>query len=270
MADAGRRLLRDRGSLRAGPGVCGITFMNQTIAARHIDADRDYSRLAADYDSIRFAHDAGRFLEQMDARIVRELVARTGARTVVDVPTGTGRVASYLAGSGVSVVGCDFTPAMLDVAKARKLPNQVAFHECDARSLPFADHSIECVVSLRFFHLFHRTERRPFVQEFERVLKPGGFVICSFTNGFYGGGINWLKKALLRKSVYFEHRNELASLFPGWRVVELRGNFFPWQRLLSYLGSERIVELSQQLTAKWPLNRVCWEKLYLLQAPDGR
>ncbi len=245
--------------------------MNQTtMAVARSESHRDYSALATDYDSIRFAHDAGRFLEMSDARVIQDLVRRAGARTVIDVPTGTGRVASYLADSGVAVIGCDFTPAMLDIAKARHLPNQIAFHECDAKALPFDDGSIDCIVCLRFFHLFPPEERRQFTAEFERVLKPGGFLICSFTNGFYGGGINWLKKLLRRKTVFYEMPGERASLFPGWGVAAVRGNFFPWQRFLPRLGSKTIVTLFQELTAKWPLNRMCWEKFYLLQTPARR
>jgi len=235
-----------------------------TIATQ---SHRDYTALAKDYDAIRFSRSGGTFLERMDADIIRDFVARTGARTIVDVPTGTGRIAAYVQGLGTDVIGCDLTTAMLDLAKARSLPNQIAFHECDAKSLPFASHSVDCIVSFRFFHLFHWTDRPQFVQEFQRVLKPGGFLICSFTNGFYAGGINWLKKALGYRTVHFEMPGELRSLFPGWRVVAARGNFLPGQRFLASLGSDRLVAFSQTLTAHWPLNRLCWERYLLLQAP---
>ena len=228
---------------------------------------RDYASLAKDYDDIRFSGTGGTFLERMDADIIRDFVARTGARTIVDIPTGTGRVASYVQPLGTDVIGCDLTPAMLELAKAKRLPNQIAFHDCDAKSLPFASHSVDCIVSLRFFHLFRWTDRPQFVQEFQRVLKPGGFVVCSFTNGFYGGGINWLKKALGYRTVHFEMPGEVRSLFPGWTVVAARGNFLPGQRFLTSLGPGTLVPFSQMLTAHWPLNRLCWERYLLLQAP---
>ena len=155
---------------------------------------------------------------------------------------------------------------MLNFARARKLPNQVGFNTCDAGELPFENGSVECIVSLRFFHLFRSAQRYVFTREFDRILRPGGHLICSFTNGWYLGGINFLCKAFGFRTVEFLYPGEMGRLFPGYEILALRGNFLPFQWTTSLLGV-KCESLSQWMTSRTTLNRVCWERYYLLRKP---
>ncbi len=93
---------------------------------------------------------------------------------VLDVATGTGNVALAAARAGARVTGCDLTPALLAIARARAEEDglEVAWHEADVEALPFADASFDAVLS-SFGAMF---APRPEVAAAElfRVLRPGG------------------------------------------------------------------------------------------------
>jgi ubiquinone/menaquinone biosynthesis C-methylase UbiE len=228
----------------------------------------DYTQIADTYDKNRFSGERGAYLYDLDRCIVRELVTRTNASSILDVPVGTGRVLDYLRDLPVQIVGCDATPAMLNQAKAHADEQHHTLQLADASCLPFESASFDCVISLRFFHLFPPEQRHVFAKEFTRVLKPNGYILCSFTNGWYGGGLNWLWKYLGYPSVHFLHINELSRLFPRFSVQQIRGNFLPLQSRLAL----RIPWLDRPLrkaTCFFPLNRLCWEQVYLLQSQQA-
>jgi ubiquinone/menaquinone biosynthesis C-methylase UbiE len=223
---------------------------------------QSYSHLAADYDRTRFMTPGGRYLFETDRRIIRTFLAEAAPRRLLDAPTGTGRVLEYVDGLGLDVTGVDYTTEML--AEARKVASpSVGLLRGNAARLPFADGAFDALVSLRFFHLFRPGERAPFADEFQRVVRPGGHVIVSFTNGWYGGGLGWAARAAGRKTVEFEHAGEVMRLFPRCRLRRRAGNVLPMQwRLRNVPGLRRVVQAG---TTRYPLNRVCWERFYLLQ-----
>jgi ubiquinone/menaquinone biosynthesis C-methylase UbiE len=225
----------------------------------------DYTKLAEDYDALRFEGTGGRLNAKADARIIDEFITLAGASRVLDVPTGTGRIFDYLAHRNVEIIGCDLTQAMLDKAAARKSTKRPVLIRGDASDLPFPAGTIECITCLRLFHLVPHDARSRITFEFARVLQPGGHIICSFTNGWYGGGINWITNRADRP-FYFLRAGEIGGLFPGFRVLAVRGNFWPLQRYASSLGPA-IESWSLRLNSVFPFNRLCWEVFYLLQKP---
>lgn len=225
----------------------------------------DYTELAANYDDLRFAGTSGQFNTKADARIIDELITLAGPSRVLDVPTGTGRIFDYLAHRNVEVIGCDLTQAMLDKAASRPSTKRPVLIRGDASNLPFPTGTIECITCLRLFHLVPHESRRGITNEFARVLQPGGHVICSFTNGWYGGGINWMRNSA-ETPLYFLRAGEISGLFPGFRVLAVRGNFWPLQRYATNLGPA-IESWSLRLNRVFPFNRLCWEVFYLLQKP---
>jgi SAM-dependent methyltransferase len=225
----------------------------------------DYTDLAADYDNLRFEGTSGRLNAKADARIIDELISIAGASRVLDVPTGTGRLFDYLAHRDVEIIGCDLTQAMLDKAATRRSTKRPMLIRGDASDLPFPTGTIECITCLRLFHLVPHDSRRGITNELSRVLQPGGHIICSFTNGWYGGGINWIRNRA-DKPFYFLRAGEIGSLFPGFRVLAVRGNFWPLQRYAANLGPA-IESWSLRLNRVFPFNRLCWEVFYLLQKP---
>jgi demethylmenaquinone methyltransferase / 2-methoxy-6-polyprenyl-1,4-benzoquinol methylase len=100
---------------------------------------------------------------------------------VLDVATGTGKMASILSKSpGVQkVVGLDFTSAMLIRAKAmlakQQRNNKIDLIQGDAQYLPFPDSTFDCVTIT--FALRNVTDITKTFAEMTRVVRPGGRVI---------------------------------------------------------------------------------------------
>jgi SAM-dependent methyltransferase len=144
--------------------------------------------LPRDYD-----RDPGRFLA--GARVVREDVhagvaarlAAAGARTVLDVGGGTGRLAALLPALGVRCLLLDLSPTMLATA-----PRPAAL--ADGSRLPVADESVDGVAAL--YTLYHYDDPLVPVREARRVLRPGGLFVAGTTGR--------------------ENNPELAHLIPGW------------------------------------------------------
>ncbi|MEM7811356.1 MAG: bifunctional demethylmenaquinone methyltransferase/2-methoxy-6-polyprenyl-1,4-benzoquinol methylase UbiE [Planctomycetota bacterium] len=105
------------------------------------------------------------------------------AGPLLDVCTGTGDVAIALAkkfGPEREVVGSDFTPAMLQIAreKAAKVNGSgptIPFIEADTQQLPFPDDNFAAVTVA--FGLRNVTDTDRGLAEMTRVAKPGGQVL---------------------------------------------------------------------------------------------
>ena len=98
--------------------------------------------------------------------------------TVLDLGSGAGNdafVARTLVGDAGRVIGVDFTPAMIEKARANaeKLgASNVAFRLGDIEALPVADSAIDVVVSNCVLNLVPDKPRA--FAEMHRVLRPGG------------------------------------------------------------------------------------------------
>ncbi len=100
---------------------------------------------------------------------------------VLDCACGTGDLSLAFAHAGAaSIVGLDYTPEMLDVARARKAHPKIEYVQGDAQALQFEDDSFD-VVSIAFGIRNVQVPARA-LAEFRRVLRPGGrLVILEFS-----------------------------------------------------------------------------------------
>lgn len=95
-------------------------------------------------------------------------IAGHGA-TLLDVGCGWGDTAGEFTALGFSVIGLDCDPSAL--AMARRLAPQAHYVLADAQFLPFADSSVDAVLSLS---MIQYGRWRSIVEECSRVLQPGG------------------------------------------------------------------------------------------------
>ena len=100
-------------------------------------------------------------------------------KRVLDVACGTGIGTSYLRKAGSEVcIGIDIDRSAIEYARATY--RDCTFEEGDASSLPLPDRSVDVVVS--FETVEHITNPAAFLTECKRVLRDGGFLICSTPN----------------------------------------------------------------------------------------
>lgn len=96
---------------------------------------------------------------------------------VLDVGTGPGVMAFFLAQLGHRVTALDLSPGMIEAARenAAALSLPVDFQVGDAEALPFPDASFDAVTNRLILWTMSRPEQA--VREWARVLKPGGKLI---------------------------------------------------------------------------------------------
>lgn len=139
-----------------------------------------FAAIAPKYDLNNRLHSLG--IDQLWRRALVRMANPQPGERVLDVATGTGDVALAFARTGVDVLGVDFTPELLDIARTKKSKQgpQPIYVAGDATQLPVADDSFH-IASIAF-GIRNVDEPTKALSEFFRALKPGGrLVILEFS-----------------------------------------------------------------------------------------
>jgi ubiquinone/menaquinone biosynthesis C-methylase UbiE len=173
---------------------------------------------ALDYDWLTPAYDTLIRLTMPERAFKRRLIGQARIRaghTVLDLGCGTGTltIMAKRAHPDATVVGLDGDPKILAIA-ARKVARagvDVALWHGMAFDLPYADGSLDCVLSSLVFHHLASDDKRRTLIECYRVLRPGGELHIADW-GRPHNALMWLASWTLR-------------LFDGWRTTadNLRG-----------------------------------------------
>ncbi len=155
------------------------------------NAQEYYDRFSSGYDRRR---DKGyhALLDELEAGFVREQVH---GRLILDAGCGTGLIARRLERDYHHIVGTDLSFGML--RKARERCQRVI--QADLASLPFKDEAFDGLFSFKV--LAHIPYLKEAMEEFKRVVKPGGILILEFYNP---ASIRGLKKT-------FQIKHKVAS-----------------------------------------------------------
>lgn len=140
-----------------------------------------FDRIAGVYDLMNGVMTAG--LHHQWRRRAADLAALAPGGRVLDVATGTGDLALELAqrvAPGGTVVGADFSPRMLELARAKseeRAPRSVElrFEQANALSLPYADDEFDAATV--GFGARNFSDLRRGLSEMGRVVRPGGQVV---------------------------------------------------------------------------------------------
>jgi demethylmenaquinone methyltransferase/2-methoxy-6-polyprenyl-1,4-benzoquinol methylase len=171
-----------------------------------------FAAIARRYDWLNDLQSFG--LHRRWKRHVVELAAVQSGHRALDLCCGTGDLALALARRGAEVTGVDFSPAMLEIAEARRRKNfksQISnlksnpqFIQGDAQQIPFPDASFDIVTV--GYGLRNLTSWEKGLDEMHRVARPGArFVVLDF-----GKPANALWRA-----IYFGHLRCSVPLI-GW------------------------------------------------------
>lgn len=141
------------------------------LAQRLADPQAFFGRVVGEWDQIRSEW----FGEHFTPTALLSLIPSNW--TVADLGCGTGNAAELLAPIVRKVLAVDQSQPMLDAARKRlsSLSN-ISFHQGSLESLPLADGSVDCCVSILVLH--HVPEPLNAIREMRRILRaaPGAGV----------------------------------------------------------------------------------------------
>ena len=108
-----------------------------------------------------------------ERKAVRSLLKKVSHDSVLDIPTGTGKLAPIFAEIGSSVVACDISENMLDIAKleyGRHGVSNARFQVCDAEHISETlDERFDVGISLRLLHRVPTDVKRNILTELGSV-----------------------------------------------------------------------------------------------------
>ena len=139
-------------------------------SAREAQAQAYFARHAAEWDTLRSLHSPD---GPVEAALEQALSGPLGA--LLDVGTGTGRIAELLSPRAGAVTAFDKNPEMLRLARARlqNLPaGKVSLEQGDFTALPFAEAAFDTVLFHQVLH--YAQEPEAVLAEAARVTRPGG------------------------------------------------------------------------------------------------
>jgi len=132
-----------------------------------------FSEVAPKYDFVTKALSLGRD-GAWKKRLVNALPDDLATPRCVDLACGTGDVSLLLADKYPqgTVVGIDLTEAMLELAKQREMPENVAFLQGDMCNTGIESGSVDVVTGS--YALRNSPDLEKALQEIKRILRPGG------------------------------------------------------------------------------------------------
>jgi ubiquinone/menaquinone biosynthesis C-methylase UbiE len=115
---------------------------------------------------------------QQSQRDILERAKPLGAAMVLDAGSGTGNLSISLKSEGARVVSCDFSTSAIAVHRAKD-PDAVTHELSLEERLPFQSDAFDRVCCASVLFALSQDGCRNAIQEFVRVLKPGGRLIVT-------------------------------------------------------------------------------------------
>jgi|RhiMetdeSRZDD1v2_1073273.scaffolds.fasta_scaffold839475_2 SAM-dependent methyltransferase len=132
--------------------------------------------LVADFDGIAAALAAAPVRERLtpaERALLWHVPPR--AKRAIDIGCGDGVVTRALASRGIHVLGVDFSPGMIELARARTAPSlPVEYRQLEAMTGDLPDNAFDVVVSVAALHHMHLAE---VVGRLARLVVPGGTLL---------------------------------------------------------------------------------------------
>jgi ubiquinone/menaquinone biosynthesis C-methylase UbiE len=149
----------------------------------HLSSTRDAYDATADLYAARIGTEITAAVEApLDRAMLSVFVELAGDGAVVaDLGCGPGRVAAFLAATGLDVIGVDLSPAMLTIA--RSAHPGIRFEEGRLTELPLANRTMAGAVC--WYSIIHSPpeELGSICHELRRVVISGGHLLIAFQSG---------------------------------------------------------------------------------------
>lgn len=159
-------------------------------------------QVAESYHGERFTHRRGIQRDRALRKAMhRALQCVPDARTLLDVPCGTGRFTEFLCSRSKNYFGADISQEMLAVLardNAERIPRSKLIR-CDGEFMPFKENAFDCVISIRLFQLIPQPAKLDILKEMRRVSNKWLIVECMYPPSMRAfGKVRYLLYKLLR------------------------------------------------------------------------
>lgn len=155
----------------------------------------------------------GNFVDEVETELAFSLFTPEPGTGVIDVGCGTGNFSIKLARKGLEVVGVDVSRPMLKKAreKVEKLDEnlEISFQRMDAKDLDFPEASFDNAFSMATIEFIPDEEKKEFVQEMLRIVKPEGKVLIGTITADSEWGEMYKERAKSKESVF--HHAEFTT-----------------------------------------------------------
>ncbi|NOZ57687.1 MAG: class I SAM-dependent methyltransferase [Calditrichaeota bacterium] len=219
---------------------------------------------ASEYELDRFGGRFGRFLKNYEVALFKSLLAEDGpVQSVLDVGTGTGKLAYAVATRDTVAFGMDASPEMVRQAlqlRPEGHEGRVAFFVGDAHVLPFGDRSVDAVVSSRV--LMHLVDWQKGLAEMCRVARRSVVFDVPPLRGFPA-----LESLARRVLARFGAKTQAYRVFRvgqirrslqqnGYRLARVERSFVLPIAVHRKLGSPRLTVFVERLLGSLGLRRI--------------
>ena len=193
----------------------------------------DFDKKAPEYDAWCQTQ-KGALVDTLETECAFSLFQPTAGMRVLDAGCGTGNFSLKMAALGATVEGVDLSAPMIGYAKekaqASSYADQLHFQVGDLYDLPFADESFDAVLSMAAFEFIHEDRRA--LEEFMRVVKPGGRVLIGTITGNSDWGLEYQRHMPREDSVFhhaaFKTADEMRALLPDQLLASAESVFLPY------------------------------------------
>lgn len=143
-------------------------------------------------------------------------------KKVLEVGCGRGDFSIFLSNHAANVHGTDFSEAAVSIAKekAKTQSSPAYFSVADAQKLPFGNGSFDIIYSCECLEHIPNPQRA--LDEFFRVLKPGGTAVVTTENYSNGMIIPWLQSWITKKPFNSGDKVQpIENFFLYWNVKRM-------------------------------------------------
>lgn len=137
------------------------------------------SQVAQRYDWY-YQTSLGASVDRIEKALILEFLNQIHSREMLELGCGTGHWTHFFCEEGFQVTGVDESEAMLEQARLKDIAG-ARFLQADASNLPFPDQYFPVISAITLFEFVDHPN--PVFDEIERLLKPGGYLLCGWLNG---------------------------------------------------------------------------------------
>lgn len=193
----------------------------------------DFDQKAPEYDDW-YCTQKGALVDALETECAFSLFEPHVGMKVLDAGCGTGNFSMKMARLGADVEGVDLSEPMIGYAKekaaASEYSKQLNFQVGDLYALNFAEESFDAVLSMAAFEFIHDDLKA--LNEFMRVVKPGGYVLIGTITGNSDWGLEYISHMPRADSVFhhacFKTAEQMRTLLPEQLVASAESVFLPF------------------------------------------